>query len=347
MTAARFLAIDGGSSKTDVVIGTAGGTVLAFLRGPGTSAHLRGLPTAMGVLGRLVAGARTVAGLPADEPLDRAAVYLAGADLPIEVDRLREAVAAAGWATSSTVDNDVFALLRAGTAEPDAVAVVCGAGINCVGRRADGRTARFPALGSVSGDWGGGGHLAQLALWHAARGEDGRGPATALTRAVADHFGLSTVADVGAGLHLGELPAARLWELSPVLFAVAEAGDPVAAALVAQQAEEVVALVRVVGGQLDLLDAPHTVVLGGGVLRARHRLLHEPVVAGLRARARYATIRIVTDPPVVGAALLALDGLVPGTDRERYEARLRAALGRPPIPTGLAAPTPPSATVLP
>ena len=80
------------------------------------------------------------------------------------------------------MDNDTFALLRAGTDSPDAIAVVCGAGINCVGRAADGRIARFPALGMLSGDWGGGQHLAALALWHAARAEDGRGPATALQR---------------------------------------------------------------------------------------------------------------------------------------------------------------------
>ena len=53
------------------------------------------------------------------------------------------------------------------------MAVVCGAGINCVGMRPDGRTARFPALGRFSGDWGGGWALAEEALYHAARAADG------------------------------------------------------------------------------------------------------------------------------------------------------------------------------
>ncbi|MFC7586672.1 hypothetical protein ACFQYP_25240 [Nonomuraea antimicrobica] len=34
--------------------------------------------------------------------------------------------------------------------------------------------ARFPALGRISGDWGGGQGLAEEALWHAIRAEDGR-----------------------------------------------------------------------------------------------------------------------------------------------------------------------------
>ena len=73
------------------------------------------------------------------------------------------------------VRNDTFAILRAGVEEPRGVAVVCGAGINCVGMRPDGRVARFPALGRVSGDWGGGGGLFEEAMWRGARAEDGRG----------------------------------------------------------------------------------------------------------------------------------------------------------------------------
>jgi N-acetylglucosamine kinase-like BadF-type ATPase len=64
------------------------------------------------------------------------------------------------------VENDSFALLRAGTADANAVAVVCGAGINCVGTRADGKTSRFLSLGKISGDWGGGNQLGYDTLWH-------------------------------------------------------------------------------------------------------------------------------------------------------------------------------------
>src|SRR5262249_21770830 len=142
---------------------------------------------AMQLLDRLVVRCRHEAGIADGVALDRAEVFLAGVDLPEEVEIAAKAVAAMGWARGHTVENDTFALLRAGTDSPDAVAVICGAGINCVGRTADGRSARFPALGMISGDWGGGQHLASLAMWHAARAEDGRGPATALQQAVAKH----------------------------------------------------------------------------------------------------------------------------------------------------------------
>ena len=107
---------------------------------------------------------------------------LANADLPVEERaRSRRRSRRAAGAPSSEVVNDTFALLRAGLDEPRGVAVVCGAGHQLRRRAAaTARTARFAAVGHISGDWGGGGHLWQEAMWWAARAEDGRGPDTAL-----------------------------------------------------------------------------------------------------------------------------------------------------------------------
>ncbi len=299
----HYLAIDGGNSKTDVLVGAEDGRVLAFARGPGSSPDWLGIEGSLAVLDALI---RPVVAESA-VAVDLLVAYLAGVDLPIEVERYAKAVGDVGWATENVIDNDLFALLRAGTADPDAIAVICGAGINCVGRRADGRSARFPALGSLTGDWGGGHHLADLTLWHAARGEDGRGPATALSRAVAEHFGSARVEDVSAAMHLRDIPRTRIKELTPLLFDVAEAGDEVARSVVARQAREIVLLARIAAERLELLDEPHTIVLGGGVLTARRPLLHGLVLAGLATAAPRASIEIVHDRPVAGAALLALD----------------------------------------
>jgi N-acetylglucosamine kinase-like BadF-type ATPase len=318
-----YLAVDGGNSKTDVVLGTAHGEVLGFVRGPTSSPHNIGLTGTIEVLRDLIAATRADAGLAAGTPIDLAAVYLAGADLPIEVQRLHAAISAQSWTTRTIVDNDCFALLRAGTSMPDAVAVVCGAGNNCVGRAADGRTARFVALGPISGDWGGGHDLAEYTLRMAARGEDGRGDETSLSRAVADHFGYSTVEEVSIALHLGELDLTRVRELTPLLFDIATAGDPVAGRLIRRQVTEILTQHRVAATRLDLLHAPHALVLGGGVLRAQHPVLHRQVVEGALAQAPQVKISVLATPPVVGAALLALDDL--GT-AGRAEADLRAAL---------------------
>jgi N-acetylglucosamine kinase-like BadF-type ATPase len=140
------------------------------------------------------------------------------------------------------------------------------------------------------------------------------------------------VEEVSAGLHLGELDRERIHDPSPVLFEVAAAGDAVARRVVARQAREVVAMATVAARRLGLLDREHAVVLGGGVLAARHRLLHDAVLEGILAAAPRAAIGIVADPPVIGAALLALDAL--GATTPDMEARLRGAVRAAPSECG-------------
>jgi N-acetylglucosamine kinase-like BadF-type ATPase len=327
-----YLAIDGGNSKTDVVLGDSSGAILGFVRGGTSSPHQVGLSGTVSVLDSLIRAAHADAGLPLGTPIELLSVYLAGADLPIEVQRLHDIVTAPGWARRSIVDNDCFALLRAGTAMPDAVTVVCGAGTNCVGRAADGRTARFLALGPISGDWGGGHDLAEYALRYAARGEDGRGTPTALSAAVAGHFGLPTVEAVSIALHFGDIPLDRVPSLAPVLFEVAASGDQVASSLIERQAEEVLAQHRVAAGRLDLLDKPHALVLGGGVLRARHPQLEDLIVAGAQAAAPQVEVSVVDMPPVAGAALLAMDALGATAAEQAFRA---AILSREPHPSAV------------
>jgi N-acetylglucosamine kinase-like BadF-type ATPase len=321
---AAVLAIDGGNSKTDVCLLSAGGELLGYARGPGSNHQNIGVDAAFDVLSSLVAKAADEAKITCGSTIARhAAVYLAGADFPREVEMLRQRVSAVGWAPTSSLDNDTFALLRAGTKAANRIAVVCGAGINCVGVSAAGGLVRFPSVGEISGDWGGGATLGTEALFLAARAEDGRGQPTALREAVMEHFGMPAVAAVTAALHFGEIPRSRLHELVPVLLKVAEAGDGPAAAVLERQAEEVFLLARVALDRLNLRDQPTDVVLGGGVLATRNPGLMAGVSQRLTAYAPQLSLLVVDDPPVVGAALLGLDAL---GATEATEIAARAAL---------------------
>ncbi len=314
------VAIDAGNSKTDVALIGEDGTVLATARGGGFQPPAIGVEAAIDVLAGVLE--RAVAELPAPPVLSgHVSACLANADLPVEEAELAAALGARGWGSSVEVRNDTFAILRAGVDEPRGVAVVCGAGINCVGMTPDGRTARFPAIGRISGDWGGGSGLAEEALWFAARAEDGRGEASELARALPRHFGLDSMYGLIEALHRGAIPLERRHELTPVLFATAEAGDPVAAALVKRQAHEVVAMASVALDRLDLLEEEVPVLLGGSVLAARHPQLNDRIAALLAARAPKAEVRVVSEPPVLGAALLGLDRTGAGPEARR---KLRA-----------------------
>ena len=309
--AATVLAIDAGNSKTDVALADTRGRVLATGRGGPFRPHRTGSTQAVAGIAAVVDDVLR-RGVPDGAPrpvADHVSACLANADLPPEFAALELAIVERGWGRSLAVHNDTFGLLRAGLDEPRGVAVVCGAGINGAGLLPDGRTVRFPAVGHISGDWGGGGNLWQEAMWWAARAEDGRGPDTVLREALPAYLGLPDMAHLIEAVHLGAVEEERCLELTPVLFAVAERGDPVAAAIVQRQAQEVVALAVAALRRLDLLIEPVDVVLGGGVLTAGHPQLMNEIDRLLGESAPGAVVRLVRTPPVVGAALLGLDHL--------------------------------------
>jgi N-acetylglucosamine kinase-like BadF-type ATPase len=168
-----LLAVDGGNSKTDVLLTDGEGQVLAHVRGPSSAPIHHGLEGAMDALDVLIRRALADAAAGGAEPA-RPVVgvfALAGADLPFEEEQLLEACRGRGWVERAVVRNDAFALLRAGTDRGWGVAVVCGAGINGVGVGPDGGVVRFPALGTISGDWGGGYDvgLAAVGTWASCR----------------------------------------------------------------------------------------------------------------------------------------------------------------------------------
>jgi N-acetylglucosamine kinase-like BadF-type ATPase len=339
---AAVLAIDGGGSKTDVALVAADGGLLASARGGASNHQAVGRDAALAVLTSLAreVAARTdvAAGAPvatriATHIATHTSACLAGADLPDEEAELTAAIEAQGWSATATVVNDTFAVLRAGLDDEVpgrhwGIGVVCGQGTNCAGVAPDGRSFRFVALGDISGDWGGGGDLGPDALWWAARAEDGRGPDTELRRAVPAHFGVQRVEDVILGVYRRTISYAELFGLTPVLLAVANAGDEVARSVVLRQADEVCAMVRVAARNLGLASGgpggmPVPVVLGGSVLAARDPLLTDAITERLAAQLPKARVRIIDAPPVLGAALLGLDRAgAPATAL----ARLRAAL---------------------
>jgi N-acetylglucosamine kinase-like BadF-type ATPase len=334
------LAIDGGNSKTDLALIAGDGAVLASLRGPGVSHEDFGLEEAMRRLAELVeAVAARIGRSPGDGLIARhTSACLAGADLPEEEAMLAAAIQRHAWTETTAVANDTFAVLRAGLAPaageaPWGIAVTCGAGINCVGVAPDGRTTRFLAFGVISGDWGGGAGLGQQAIWHAIRAEDGRGEPTELRATVPAFYRLPSMHDVVVAFHLGKLGEDELLKLPAVLFATAEAGDPVALRLVERQAEEIATMAATAITRLGLADDPAgaaiPVILGGGVLEAKNPLLTAAITRHLAERAPAAAIRIVDAPPVTGAALLGLDHLAAAPPAEP---RLRAAYAQTTAP---------------
>ena len=309
MRGSVVLAVDGGNSKTDVALIDMRGSVLAAVRGPGSSPHMLGLERSMQLVDDLIRAACAEAGIRSGhrQIAEFGAWFMAGADLPTEERSLQRAIDRLGRTSSNSVANDTFAILRAGADEGWGVAVVVGAGINCVGRSPDGRRARFASLGEITGDWGGGSDIGMAALGAAVRSEDGRSGPTRLSHDIAAHFGRRRSSDVAIALHQELLNQRQLRELAPIVVAAAQTGDRAAIEILNRQADEIVAFVIGAIRRLRIarLDVP--VVLGGSIMAALPPRFVARIEIGVQDVAPNAHCAVCYDRPVVGAALAALD----------------------------------------
>jgi N-acetylglucosamine kinase-like BadF-type ATPase len=322
------IAIDGGNLKTDVALVSADGAVLAAIRGGSISHQAVGLRAGTAtLLGLLEVAARRAGTDGAARPLGEVAAFtVAGADFRRHETMLRREYDALSIARRVDVRNDAFAPLRAGT-DGVGVAVICGSGMNCAGVSASGRSVRFPALGDISGDWGGGGALGVAALWHAVRARDGRGPRTMLEELVPAHFDLRRPLSVTVALEEHRIRHGRLRELAPIVFEAAGRGDEVARSIVDRQADEIVAMAAATIARLGMRRAAVPVVLAGGVTRTEDEPFWDRIRAGVARAAPDARVSRLEAPPALGSALLGLDVLDIGADdRARAEARIRAEL---------------------
>ncbi len=330
-----YIAIDGGNTKTDVLVGSDDGHVLARARGGPFRPQVTGVRQALDSLEEILAPLLKTYGR-----VEQFSAFLAGADLPEEEQALARACERRHWAHRVHVANDTFAVLAAGTSAGWGAAVVCGAGINCVARSPDGNVARYLAFGQLSGDWGGGNDLGHAALWHAARAEDGRGPHTMLATLVPAHFEIPTVREVILALHSHGLAENSLHGLTRPLFAAAADGDAIARNVINDQAREIAAMARGALKQLSWEgDRPVEIALGGGILASGSDYFTNCLLSAF-AILPHALLRTVAGPPVAGAAMHALGELkAPESARERIRNALSLTIEeRTPISPNLTAP---------
>jgi N-acetylglucosamine kinase-like BadF-type ATPase len=269
----------------------------------------------MDELTRLVDGALERAGRSRGD-LDVAVFSLAGADWPEDFDVIHERIGALLPEVDVVVVNDAIGGLRAGAPDWVGIAVVCGT-FNAVG--AGGDDGRCFHLGFWP-DRTGAFDLSTEAMKAVVRADVDLGPATALTAAAAELYGIDDGVELLHYFTRRERPDRReLMRLAPVLLDAADAGDAVACAIVGAAGRMLGEEARVSAARVGLdLDGTR-VVMSGGVFEHPSRLLEHAVMDRLPGGV---AVRNGV-PPIVGVVQLALDRM--GTDVDQTE--LHRALG--------------------
>ncbi|HOL18477.1 MAG TPA: BadF/BadG/BcrA/BcrD ATPase family protein, partial [Bacillota bacterium] len=317
-----YAGIDGGGTKTAALCGDAAGRLLGYgLAGP-SNYQVVGLKAAMTAVQEALDAALQQAGIRREQ-LAGAVFALSGADLPVDMATLQEALSGHFAGIPFTLVNDSWAAFRAGTAASFGAVSLCGTGTNAAARNRQGQTAALRSLGYECGNWGGAADLAREALHSAFRSEEGTGPKTALQDAVLAQFSeIKNYTELAYALREDlYLKYQSTLRLPRLVFTLAAQGDAVAQDLLIRMGTAVggdcAAVIRAVG----LEDTPCDVVLAGGMFAASRQynpLLVDSFTLALHRRAPLARPLLLERPPAAGAYLLALeeDGRPAGADIE-------------------------------
>jgi N-acetylglucosamine kinase-like BadF-type ATPase len=305
------IGVDGGGTSTRVALCTASGRVLGFGEaGPGNY-HNVGVDAVRLNVEQALSAAWRIAALA---PRQASAAFLGLASVVSNDDRstIRRMAEELSLAPVDHVgiDHDLRIALAGGLVGQPGIVLIAGTGTSCYGRSPTGETWRAGGWGAVLDDLGGSGWLGLQAMIAAVKAFDGRGPVTQLLARVLDSLELDDIQTIMHRVDAEGFTRRKLAAMARLVTEAAAAGDSVAQDVIARGSEELAIMIATVERELTLGDALGVVpvaVCGG--LTSAGDVFMEPLRAAVERRAPQCRLVAPKLPPVLGAALLAIESL--------------------------------------
>jgi N-acetylglucosamine kinase-like BadF-type ATPase len=298
----HVLGIDAGGTKTVCYLADGDGNVLGEARAGGANLQAEGELGVEKVLHSVMDQA--LGGRVRD--VDAICLGMAGVDRDSEGGVVRAIMRRIGAGAPAVVVNDALVALVAGVGGAPGVVIISGTGSIAYGRNADDQAARAGGWGHILGDEGSGYWIGRRALRAVARAADGRGPATALTPRLLNHFAVSRPSDLITEVYDREVRHQSLAQLARLVQQARDEGDEVATQILEMAAHELVRSARSVVERLKMGGDAVQFVLAGGVFTGVPWLAQElrRRLPGIAPRGQ---VRLLEVEPALGAVRLALD----------------------------------------
>lgn len=300
---AIVVGVDGGGSKTQVIVADETGAEITGVQGGGSAVRPGAAEASAEVIAGLVKDALASADMTHVTP-KVLCVGVAGAGREAERQALWQALASRELAEDVVVHADATIAMDDAFGEGAGILLIAGTGSVAFGRSPAGVSARCGGWGPFFGDEGSGAWIGRRALSVVTAASDGREPETALTGAVLTAAQANEVRDLVAWA--ASATPATLATLAPAVISVAESGDLRANSILSIAAEELVIHVRTLARQLFVDErAAMPVALAGGLLRPRSPF-RKRVEQRLKSAVPGAQIRSDAIVPARGAVRSAL-----------------------------------------
>jgi glucosamine kinase len=295
--------IDGGGSKTRVIVADEAGTQLGEVVAPGSAVRPGEAEHSADVIAAAVKDALASCEMTHVVP-KVLSVGVAGVGREPERQALWQALTSRELAEDVVIHTDISIALDDAFGEGPGVLLVSGTGSIAYGRGPAGQVARCGGWGPVCGDEGSGQWVGRRALSVVTASADGREPETALIGAVL------TAAQVNEPHELiawaAQATPAQLASLAPVVSSVADAGDLRANAIISLAVEELVLHVRTLARELFGDERAATPVAFTGGMLTKGTTLRKRLEHRLKSAVPGAQIRPVEVNAARGAVRSAL-----------------------------------------
>lgn len=295
------LGVDGGQSHTEAVVADLDGRVLGRGRG-GPSNHVEapgGRERLHHAIAESVGSALREAG---GRTLAETTFVAAHCAMTGEADFKHEIIGTLVRADSLDVAHDAPAALAGATGGRPGIVILAGTGSVAFGEGPDGRVARAGGMGYVFGDEGSAFGIAREALRASMRALDSGERPSPLGEALAQRFDVDDLRSMPMRFYNHKVTRDEVAAAARDVLEAADAGDPLATAVVAAGATALIDLVTQVAGRLDMPAAD--VRFAGGMFRhVPYRMRCERL---LRERLPEARAGRPLLGPAEGAVLLAL-----------------------------------------
>lgn len=294
-----LIAVDGGATKTDLVLFSRDGTVInRVIGGPTNSSEIgfdRSVETLRDLFGLLLQGHAGLA-----TAITAVHLGLAGGGLESNRPRYRQFLQDL-FPLVRHISNgsDAISALNAGLRTGDGMVLIAGTG-SAVFVRSGGEIRQVGGWGHLLSDEGSGYDIGRMGLRRVLQALDGRMPPTRMTGMMHQSIGQpvdKAIPEIYSG------GKRFISGMAPLVFRAADEGDEAALDILKESARQLALLL--IAGSAFLTNAPFLVVLSGGLWAANDNLLERLVFRQLDDRFKAIRPQL---PPVFGSAVDAMSG---------------------------------------
>ncbi|SEA67957.1 BadF-type ATPase [Thalassobacillus cyri] len=291
-----FIGIDGGGTKTELVIGDETGKVILSKIGASTNLKSRKETQVRNTVHQLLKDA--IPTIP-----EHIFVAAAGGDRREDKHRwkswIREIV---GTDSVITVENDAIAALAGTTFSKQGTVLIAGTGSIIYSFQHGAEPIRTGGWGYLLGDEGSGYDIGKRGLQAVMQAYDGRQGETALTDRILKRYGLKNPEELITFIYEHEYPRQVIASTANDVIAAVSEGDTVAGSIVETAIQE---LLQLIAAHRKKAQAASPIVLAGGVFQSRYFTELFRNKSDTRFNQKYEFLQAEM-PPAVGAYCCAL-----------------------------------------